>query len=80
MKQQLLFYILVFSALCINGVSADSPASQLFDSHSVLKLSIDTSLRVRLVRINYENPGKYRNLTKRNENLLCGTWKSFLLY
>ncbi len=45
MKQPLLFYILVINVLCISGVSADSPASRLFDSHSVLKLSIPVNFK-----------------------------------
>ncbi len=45
MKHQLLFYILVINVLCISGISADSPASRLFDSHSVLKLTLPVNFK-----------------------------------
>ena len=40
MKRQLLLYVLFVNLICTSGVSADSPASRLFDSHSVLKLAL----------------------------------------
>jgi len=40
MKLQSLFYILAINLFCINGIPADAPVSQLFDSHSVLNLTL----------------------------------------
>jgi hypothetical protein len=45
MKQPLLFYIVVINLLCINGVSADTPVSQFFDAHSVLKLTLPVNFK-----------------------------------
>ncbi len=45
MKHQLLFYILVINLFCISGISADSADSRLFDSHSVLKLTLPVNFK-----------------------------------
>jgi hypothetical protein len=45
MKRQLLFYVLFINLVCISGVSADSPVSRLFDSHSVLKLTLPVNFK-----------------------------------
>jgi len=45
MKQQILFYALFIYLLCISDVSADSPATLLFDSHSVLKLTLPVNFK-----------------------------------
>ena len=45
MKYQLLLYPLVIYVLCSSSVSADSPASRLFDSHSPLNLSLPVNFK-----------------------------------
>lgn len=40
MKPQSLFYILLINLFGISGISADAPVARLFDSHSVLNLTL----------------------------------------